>query len=176
DARKRDGIAFGQEARGFEPQDQILARQHLADARTHFRVGGHRAGRGTPRRQVVGQGEIDRRFAVGPGDDIGLPEGGVLEFLADGRLGVLAFVLEIGELIRTLVLRDLHGLVARVAGEVVRSRKVRLHGVGPRAVKRAADVTRIFRPDAVDGLINYAQTDFGPGGGRAVGVAREDGV
>ena len=53
---------------------------------------------------------------------------------------------------------------------------MRLDAVVARPVKRAADVARRVGLDAVDGLVNDAQADLDSGGGRPVGVAREDRV
>ena len=54
------------------------------------------------------------------------------------------------------------------------NRETGLHFVKAFAVELAFDVGRSFRLNAVDRLVNNAETDFGVGCGRAVFVARDD--
>ena len=107
---------------------------------------------------------------------LGLPECRVLELLADRQLGILPFVLEISELESPAILRQIDGIVAGRAGEIVGDGEVGLHLIVAMAVKALVYVHHLLGPNAVDRFVHDAQTDFRSGGGRAVGVAREHGV
>src|SRR5262249_16688727 len=107
---------------------------------------------------------------------VGFPERRVFEFLANLRLDELAFVLEIGQLVRTFVRREKHLFAAGIAGEIVGGRKARRDLVVALPVKRAPDVARRVGLYAVNGLVDDAQAKLGSRGRRPVGVASDDRV
>ena len=112
DCRQSNRISFGQEPRHLEPQDQVLAGHYLRYRRSYFGVGGDGASRRPPGSQVVRQSHVHGGLAVRSGHQIGLPECSVLEILANHRLGILAFILEIRELIVRFVGSQSNPLVA----------------------------------------------------------------
>src|SRR5437879_13367015 len=129
DAGDRDRVAFSQKARHLQTHDYVFAGNRFLNCRTNARVSRNSARRGAPRGQVVRQGETHRSFAVAAGDSFGLPECGVFELATDGWLSVRTLVLEISELIRRFVAREVCRLLTRIAGEGVVNRQTRLHFV-----------------------------------------------
>ncbi len=166
DRGHRHFVAFGQEARRHDPQDEILGRQRPGDRGADARVGRDRARRQAPRGERVRILHLYRRGAVGPGHQIGDPVDGIRELFAHLR-AIGALGLEVSQRERAPLLREQQLLPARVAHKRVLARVGRADAAVVEPVELTQRVGRPVRLDGVHRFVDDRQAEL-----RAYGLTR----
>src|SRR6185369_5460690 len=110
------------------------------DSSADSRVACDSSGSCPPGCQVVRKRYFDCRLAICSRERVSRPERCIFEILSNRRLRVLRLVLKVGELKCPFIAGELHGLVRRVACEVVGGREVCLNPIVPAAIKGATNV------------------------------------